>query len=132
MLWTVTLITLNSQGSTSRPRGSTASMWRRREQPMGVSVSDKHSTTRQKQERVLTVMPIDRSAPHSVRGTSWPIRFVWRQTQFNCKELQTAKNHSKGQRDIFSLNTFLWCIAQGIRIGGGEKRRQSEGNIESE
>lgn len=77
------------------PRRSKALIWRREKRPMGVSISNKHSTTRQKQERVLTVMPIDRSALHTVRKTSWPIRFVWRQTRCNCKELQTAERTAR-------------------------------------
>lgn len=36
---------------------------------MGVSISNKHSRTQQKQERVLTVMPIDRSALRTVTET---------------------------------------------------------------
>lgn len=62
-----------------------------RKQATDVSISNKHSTTRQKQERVLTVMPIDRSALLTVRETSWAIGFVRRQTCSNCKELQTLK-----------------------------------------
>ncbi|KAL7383517.1 hypothetical protein ABVT39_012240 [Epinephelus coioides] len=111
--WAMTLITLNTVGSTSRPQAKSKAFIRRRgERRMGVSIGNKHSTTRQKQEGVLTVMPIDRSALHTVRETSWPIRFVWRQTWCNCKELQTAEKDSMGQQDICSLNTFC-SVAHG-------------------
>lgn len=65
---------------------------------MGVSVRNKHSTIQQKQERVLTVMPIDWSALHIVKETSCPIRFVCRQTRCNCKELQEKEKKKRTER----------------------------------
>lgn len=90
ILWTVILITLNSLGSTSRPQAEQSLDLAERKAADG-RVHQQQTSTRQKQERVLTVRPIDRSALHTVRETCWPIRFVCRQTRCNCKELQTAK-----------------------------------------
>ena len=90
---------------------------------MGVSISDKHFTTRQKQERVLTVMPIDRSALHTVRETSWSIRFVWRQTRCNCKELQTAKRTALVNRKSLLL---FFCSVLHINKDSGERGKERE------
>lgn len=78
---------------------------------MGVSISNKHSTTRQKtREGINCDAHRSVSSGHSQRD---------RLAHSICLETGTAnsKMDSVGQQDIFGWNIFLWNIAdrQGIR-----------------